>query len=51
MKQWNDSHQEACEISRQADCAYIHPFDDPIIWQGHASIMQEIKDDNIKYYE
>ena len=25
-----------------ADDAYIHPFDDPLLWEGHASLVDEI---------
>jgi L-serine/L-threonine ammonia-lyase len=40
-KNWDEAHMSAMEMSQKED-AYIHPFDDPIIWQGHASIIDEI---------
>jgi len=32
---------------RQTSCAYIHPFDDPLLWQGHASLIDEIATDGL----
>jgi len=41
-KSWDDAHAYASELSKQAGTAYIHPFDDPLIWRGHASMIEEI---------
>jgi len=38
---WDAADAHAHSL-RQTDCAYIHPFDDPLIWQGHASLIDEI---------
>ncbi len=38
---WDDAHLHAMTLSKN-EVAYIHPFDDPIIWEGHASIIDEI---------
>jgi len=38
---WDEAHMSAMEMLRK-EIAYIHPFDDPVIWQGHASIIDEI---------
>lgn len=40
-KNWDEAHITAMEMAK-GEIAYIHPFDDPIIWQGHASIIDEI---------
>jgi L-serine/L-threonine ammonia-lyase len=45
---WDDSHAYASELARQDGTAYIHPFDDPLIWRGHASIVEEIAHDGLK---
>lgn len=45
---WDDAHAHAVELAKHADAAYIHPFDDPIIWKGHASIIHEIAEAGIK---
>lgn len=41
---WDDAHAYASELARQEGTAYIHPFDDPRIWSGHASLIEEVAD-------
>ena len=39
------SWQEADEFARSdvaSQDAYIHPFDDPLLWEGHASMIDEV---------
>ena len=43
---WDDAHSHAMTLSKNG-VAYIHPFDDPIIWEGHASIIDEISNAGI----
>lgn len=38
---WDEAHGYAVELSKK-EAAYIHPFDDPYIWEGHSSIVDEI---------
>jgi L-serine/L-threonine ammonia-lyase len=38
---WDEAHQAALSVCR-ADDAFLHPFDDPLIWEGHASMIDEI---------
>ena len=38
---WIEAHGYATKLAAQG-AAYIHPFDDPIIWEGHASMVDEI---------
>ena len=38
---WDDAHEYALGLVGE-DKAYIHPFDDVHIWQGHASIIDEV---------
>jgi len=45
---WDDAHIYATKLAARENAAYIHPFDDPRIWQGHASIIQEIAAEKIK---
>ena len=45
---WDDAHVYATDLARDEDSAYIHPFDDPRVWSGHASIILEIADLGIK---
>lgn len=47
-KDWNEADLLARELAKEAGSFYISPFDHPLIWQGHASIVYEIKEDQIK---
>ncbi len=38
---WDEAHLYAMALLKN-NTAYIHPFDDPNIWEGHASIIDEI---------
>lgn len=38
---WQEAHAHALSLV-QDDVAYIHPFDDPLIWEGHATVVDEI---------
>ncbi|XP_075070021.1 L-serine dehydratase/L-threonine deaminase-like [Mixophyes fleayi] len=31
-------------VKNNAGWVYIHPFDDPLIWEGHTSLVKEIKE-------
>lgn len=45
------SWQEANELAKsmlETDDAFIHPFDDPLVWEGHATMIDEIARSNIK---
>lgn len=46
-KNWDEAHQRASLIA-QDKAAYIHPFDDPAIWEGHISLMDEICDTGVR---
>ena len=38
---WQEAHEHA--LSRVGEGArYIHPFDDPMIWEGHATLVDEL---------
>ncbi len=44
---WNEAHEYALQLTTN-ESAYIHPFDDPYLWQGHASLIDEVVADGIK---
>ncbi|KTD23458.1 L-threonine dehydratase biosynthetic IlvA [Legionella lansingensis] len=39
---WDDAHQAALSFVNEHKAAYIPPFDHPIIWSGHASMISEV---------
>lgn len=38
---WSEAHAYASELLKDG-AKYIHPFDDPNIWEGHSSIVDEV---------
>ena len=44
---WSEAHAHATELSNNG-AMYIHPFDDPNIWEGHASVIDEILNAGVK---
>jgi len=41
---WDDAHQEALRLAKELKSEVVHPFDHPLIWEGHSSIIDEIKE-------
>ncbi len=44
---WDDAHRHATGLAAKFDGAYIHPFDDPAAWSGHATMMHEAAESGI----
>lgn len=40
-RHWAEAHARAEELTGPQD-AFVHPFDDPLLWQGHASLVDEM---------
>lgn len=38
---WDEADAHARQLVAQTGAAYIHPFDNPIIWEGHATLIEE----------
>ena len=38
---WQEAHQHALTLVDE-EAAYLHPFDDSLIWEGHASLIDEV---------
>ena len=41
-KVWSEADQLARELSQAAQSLYVSPFDHPWLWEGHASIVDEL---------
>lgn len=39
---WDETDKFARNLAKAVNGLYISPFDDPVIWQGHATIIDEI---------
>lgn len=46
-KSWFEANELARSLQTAAD-AFIHPFDDPLLWQGHASMIDEVVADGVR---
>lgn len=44
---WADAHNEATKRTNE-ESAYLHPFDDPLIWQGHSTLIEELTEQREK---
>jgi len=43
---WQEANQYAQSLLGEQD-AFLHPFDDPLLWEGHASMIDEVARDGI----
>ncbi|NXY51109.1 SDSL protein, partial [Ceuthmochares aereus] len=41
---WDEANMRALELVRTEGWVSIHPFDHPLVWEGHSSLVQELKD-------
>jgi len=44
---WFEANALALSMVKDSD-AFLHPFDDPLIWQGHASLVDEVVQAGVK---
>ncbi|ARU94324.1 pyridoxal-phosphate dependent enzyme [Tatumella citrea] len=43
---WAEANQAALALAGEND-AFIHPFDDPLLWEGHATLIDEVVADGV----
>ncbi|XP_069475331.1 serine dehydratase-like isoform X2 [Ambystoma mexicanum] len=43
-KVWDDANDQAHKLAKSEGWVYVSPFDHPLLWEGHSSIIQELKD-------
>lgn len=41
-KVWDDANAEALRLAETQGLTYVPPFDHPLLWQGHASMLAEV---------
>jgi L-serine/L-threonine ammonia-lyase len=44
---WQEANALAVSLVGATD-AFLHPFDDPLLWQGHASLIDEVAQSGLK---
>lgn len=40
-KVWDEAHQYTLQQAKEQNAVYVSPFDDPLLWEGHASMIDE----------
>ncbi|KAK5916305.1 hypothetical protein CgunFtcFv8_011303 [Champsocephalus gunnari] len=41
-KVWDDANAEALRLAETEGLTYVPPFDHPLLWQGHSSVVSEV---------
>lgn len=44
---WQEANEHALAMLTGRD-AFIHPFDDPVVWNGHSTIIDEVVEDGVQ---
>lgn len=44
---WQEANEHALALLTGSD-AFIHPFDDPVVWTGHSTIIDEVVEDGMR---
>jgi L-serine/L-threonine ammonia-lyase len=39
---WDEAHEHATALAHEQGAVYVHPFDDPLLWDGHATLIDEV---------
>ena len=45
---WDEAHEAALKLAAEKGSAYISPFDHPLIWHGHSTMIDEVAQDHGK---
>lgn len=46
---WDASNEFAQSLAAQRGATYVHPFDHPLLWEGHASLIDEVLDQGLEF--
>ena len=44
---WHEANDLALSMVKESD-AFLHPFDDPLLWQGHSTLIDEVRSAGVK---
>ena len=44
---WQEANEHLMQLRQPTD-AFIHPFDDPLLWEGHATMVAEVAEAGLK---
>lgn len=46
---WDEAHCFASALAEERGAAYVHPFDHPLLFEGHASLIDEVRDQGLDF--
>lgn len=46
---WDDAHAHATALAEAQGAVYVHPFDDPLLWEGHATLIDEVVREGVAF--
>ncbi len=46
---WDDAHVFATALASKRGAVYVHPFDHPLLWEGHATLIDEAVRDGVDF--
>ncbi|QPF72416.1 pyridoxal-phosphate dependent enzyme [Roseateles sp. DAIF2] len=46
---WDASNEFAQALAEERGATYVHPFDHPLLWEGHASLIDEVLDQGLDF--
>jgi L-serine/L-threonine ammonia-lyase len=46
---WDEAHGHALALAEAQGAVYVHPFDDPLLWDGHASLIDEVVQQGVAF--
>lgn len=46
---WDEAHAFAVRLAAERGAAYVHPFDHPLLWAGHSTLVDEVVEAGIGF--
>lgn len=46
---WDEAHEFALKLAAERGAAYVHPFDHPLLWAGHSTLIDEVVEAGVEF--
>jgi L-serine/L-threonine ammonia-lyase len=46
---WDEAHEFAVRLAAERGAAYVHPFDHPLLWAGHSTLIDEVFEAGVEF--
>ena len=46
---WDEAHEFALQLAAERGAAYVHPFDHPLLWAGHSTLIDEVVEAGLEF--